>query len=298
MDEIEQLIQLVNLRALDIGARGGIPDTWNNTAIPLKVTRFDMEGCNIYKSKNKLITEKYMPMILSGKSGWRSMYILKGESGSSLFKPNQKWEKFWIKGYTEISRIENVKTKAIRDLDLSSFQLVKADIQGAELEVFEGIGEEKWNDLVGIEVEVSFCDTYENICLFPDIHTYLESKDFSLIGLRPSYRFLKSSGSQLPKYKLMYGNIADHTIMGKTNQADCLYLKITNLESYGISQIVRYLNICTIYRYADGIELMRISANKRIRENTLTKLCDYFSEQLRENIKNEVAGIHCGATGF
>ncbi len=298
MDDIEKLVRTVKLTALDIGARGGIPDTWNMTAIPMSVTRFDMEECSIYKSNNALITEEYKPVILSGNSGPRNMYILKGESGSSLYKPNRKWELFWVDGYTEISKVEKVETKAIRDLKLCNFQLIKADIQGAELEVFEGIEEEKWNNIIGIEVEASFCDTYEDICLFPEVHTYLQGRDFSLIGLRPSYRFLRCSKSQQAKYKLDYGDVPNHTIMGKTNQADCLYLKISKLEEYGISQVIRYLNICTIYRYTDGIELMRLSRNKRVKESDLNKLCDYFCMKLRQNIRYEVAGIHCGATGF
>ena len=69
MDEILQNISQIEIEALDIGARGAIPDTWNDTLIPLKATRFDMQGCNVYISSNNLITEKYLPIILSGKSG-------------------------------------------------------------------------------------------------------------------------------------------------------------------------------------------------------------------------------------
>ena len=64
------------------------------------------------------------------------MYILKGESGSSLYKPNEKWKKFWVEGYSEVNRIEEVDTRTIKDLNLPKFHMIKADIQGAELEVF------------------------------------------------------------------------------------------------------------------------------------------------------------------
>lgn len=298
MDKILQNIRQIKIEALDIGARGAVPDTWNDTLIPIKATRFDMQECNVYTSSNKLISEKYLPIILSGKSGKRKMHILKGESGSSLYKPNQKWRKFWVEGYSEVNRIEEVDTRAIEDLNLARFHMIKADIQGAELEVFQGIAPEKWNDVIGVEVEASFWDSYEDICLFPDIHSYLESKGFVLIGLRPSYSFLMNGEGQIANHKKRYGNIEKHTFMGKTSQADCFYLKIWELEKYGISKIVRHLNICMMYRYPDGIELMRKSGNKRTDKKTLAGLCELFSSELEKNIKYKVAGIHCGPTGF
>ena len=107
-----------------------------------------------------------------------------------------------------------------------------------------------------------------------------------------------NSEEKIANYKKRYGNVEKHTFMGKTSQADCFYLKIWELEKYGISKIVRHLNVCMIYRYPDGIELMRKSGNKRIDNETLTRLCDIFSRKLEENIKHKVVGIHCGPTGF
>jgi len=292
MNSFSSVLDSVEMLALDMGARGGAPDTWQFTAIPMRAIRFDIEGCEISRSNNQKLIEEFRPIILSGCSGPRKMYILNGRSGSSLFKPNAEWIDYWVDGYSEIVNEIEVDTFSVADLGLQEFHLIKADIQGAELEVFKGIPQNRWDKVLAVEVESSFCEGYEGICLFPEVHNFMTQQGFTLMGLRPSYRFLSDQNSRLPLLNSKFGRPAPFTFMGQTNQADCFYLKIHNFSAFSISDIVRYLNICLMYRFPDGIELLRRFAWERIPGEYVCRISMYFEALLKEVASISILGIH------
>jgi FkbM family methyltransferase len=62
--------------------------------------------------------------------------------------------------------------------------LLKADVQGFELEVFRG-SERTFERVELVEVELSLVPLYGGAPLFPEVHEHLRERGFALVGLEP-----------------------------------------------------------------------------------------------------------------
>ena len=70
-----------------------------------------------------------------------------------------------------------VQTHRLDDLDIDEFDLLKIDIQGAELMVFQH-GRERLRNAVAVQTEVSFVPLYRDQPTFGDVDRELRSQGF------------------------------------------------------------------------------------------------------------------------
>jgi hypothetical protein len=68
-----------------------------------------------------------------------------------------------------------------------AIDLMKIDVQGAELAVFRG-AQDTLRKARMIWTEVSFRPIYEGSASFSDIHSYLNQSDFILLWISPGFR--------------------------------------------------------------------------------------------------------------
>ena len=71
----------------------------------------------------------------------------------------------------------DVQTHRLDDLDIDDFDLLKIDIQGAELMVFQH-GRERLRNAVAVQTEVSFVPLYRDQPTFGDVDRELRSQGF------------------------------------------------------------------------------------------------------------------------
>lgn len=123
----------------------------------------------------------------------------------SLFRPNTPvLESFEQLGeVVALKAMHPVKTVRLADLpEAADIDMIKIDVQGAELTVFEGAGE-RLNDVLVIWTEVEFIPLYENQPLFRDIDAFLTNKGFLLHSFDgiASRRFkpFVNAGGRLPR---------------------------------------------------------------------------------------------------
>jgi len=101
---------------------------------------------------------------------------------SSLYRPNDAWlECFHNLEVSYLRDTTEVETMSIDDFTTEAgiprVDFVKIDIQGAELDAFQG-GAESLEDCLAIVTEVEFLELYENQPLFGDVDRELRSQGF------------------------------------------------------------------------------------------------------------------------
>ena len=137
----------------------------------------------------------YYPYALGKANEKRKLYITQNPMCTSLYKPNEKllklynnFDSAYLKKETEIETISLdyfVDQNNIGDIDF-----IKIDVQGAELDVFQG-GKKSLSNVLKIVCEVEFVPHYENQPLFGDVCNYLNQYDLMF------NKFLKLSGRTL-----------------------------------------------------------------------------------------------------
>jgi FkbM family methyltransferase len=119
---------------------------------------------------------------LSSSEGTAQFHVADRADSSSLLKPGKGQERAF--GVREARTIE-VPVKRLDDcVDINSLAhpiLLKVDVQGGELGVFQGC--DPLAEVDFIYVELSFVELYEGQPLFQDVSEYLAGRGFTIAGV-------------------------------------------------------------------------------------------------------------------
>jgi FkbM family methyltransferase len=130
---------------------------------------------NTYKDNCTIFTE----FLFDGSE--QTLYIASEASGmSSLLKPNQNALNFFngFNQFGKIERTQRIQTKKLDDLtEIKGIDLLKMDIQGAELTVLKN-AKEKLKDCLAVQLEVSYITLYENQPCFGDIDLWMRKQGY------------------------------------------------------------------------------------------------------------------------
>ena len=125
---------------------------------------------------------EYYPHALGEKNERKKLYITQHPMCTSLYKPNEKLirlynnlEVAYLKKETETETI-TLDTFADK-YNINDVDFIKADVQGAELDIFKG-GKNVLKNVIKIICEVEFLPIYEKQPLFGDICNFLNQNDF------------------------------------------------------------------------------------------------------------------------
>jgi FkbM family methyltransferase len=120
---------------------------------------------------------KYYPYALGKANEKRKLYITQHPMCSSLYKPNETFNKLYnnleVTNLKDEIEIDTITLDYFIDKhDIGNIDFIKIDVQGAELDIFKGASNALKN-VLNIVCEVEFIDIYENQPLFGDICNYL-----------------------------------------------------------------------------------------------------------------------------
>lgn len=182
----------------DVGSAGGIPEVYRILSSHglAKLVLFDpqedwrsqlpaaeYEGCDVVGVK----------AALAGASGTRSLHITAAPGCSSLLQPNFEFlNRFPVKEWFTVTKVERLEVlsfaDAKRQFNLTVPDIVKLDVQGAEVEVLNGFGASL--DEVGfLELEVCLERMYLGQPTLPEVYEFMRAKDFVLRDLQPQGPF-------------------------------------------------------------------------------------------------------------
>jgi FkbM family methyltransferase len=153
---------------VDVGSAGGMQPHWRAFEGLVDFYCFEPHRESFEKLTASFAAhpshEKFhvIPVGLSGKGGERTLYVLNSPTGSSLHpirigsefvSPNDEYI-FPVRETTVQTRClaEVLDEAAVKTVDI-----IKLDVQGAELEILEGMGAPRRRNLLLAEVEVNIC---------------------------------------------------------------------------------------------------------------------------------------------
>lgn len=193
MFAIKSLIpSLPKIKIVDVGAmthgEGTEPYYPLLKAVPCEVIGFEPVDAEFKKlDQVKKEGRRYLPYFI-GDGSEQTFHECNFPMTSSLFEPNSALlEKFQhLEELTRVTRKQPVQTKRLDDIpQIEGTDLLKVDVQGAELMVFQGAVETLKKVLV-IHTEVEFVPMYKRQPLFSDIDDFLRSNGFQFHRLATS----------------------------------------------------------------------------------------------------------------
>jgi FkbM family methyltransferase len=122
--------------------------------------------------------ERYLPHVV-GDGHMHRLKITRAEGMTSLLTPDVNQLRLFtaFPAWGSVVEEVDVQTHRLDDLDIDEFDLLKIDIQGAELMVFQH-GRERLRNAVAVQTEVSFVPLYRDQPTFGDVDRELRSQGF------------------------------------------------------------------------------------------------------------------------
>lgn len=276
----------------DIGARGG-PSKLLNVIAPLtKIIAFEPaieehpNIINTFKNQNFRKFEIHNTAI-SGKTEERAFYQTKNPNCSSLYEVLESFKtSYGGEGY-ELVKKSSMKTKSLNDICKENdyrFDILKIDVQGAELEILKGASKVINPFMSAIILEVSFLQSYENQCSFGDINSFLRDNCYQFVGLLDA---TQKSTKSINKYNELGRE--------RLFEADALFIKDLNkVNKYSTRTILGVIMACIITEFFDlAIEIsskfLEIEESKKINSFIKEEAKSRF-KKIENKIKSKILG--------
>jgi FkbM family methyltransferase len=262
---------ILEIGALPLGAKEGFHGLLE--AFPgSRVIAFevDPELCeNLNKKAPKGL--KYYPVALGRAEERRRFYQTVHPMCSSLYKPNEKllgrYNNLEVAMLKSTGSLDTVSLDYfVRKNDIESVDFIKIDIQGAELEVFEG-GVSTLKKTLAVVSEVEFVPLYEGQPLFGDVCGFLSAQGILF------HKFLGLAGRTLKPVVLQNNpNFATQHLW-----SDAMYLRDI-FQPVGLTsrQLLKYAIISNMYNSLDVALFCVLEYDKREKTHIAEK---YFGVQ-------------------
>jgi len=153
---------------VDVGSAGGMQPHWRAFEGLVDFYCFEPHAESFEKLTASFAahpsSEKFhvIPTGLSGSGGDRTLYMLNAPTGSSLYPINGDSEYVSPDDpYIYPIREARIQTRCLADVlneaAVENVDIIKLDVQGAELEILEGLGSARRESLLLAEAEVNIC---------------------------------------------------------------------------------------------------------------------------------------------
>lgn len=221
----KRLLGNAPVQILDVGARGGLHARWTPFADVLDVVGFEPDPDEFQRlaaGARNGGRRRYLPYALGAAHERLNFHVCASPGCSSLYRPNDEF----VARFSDANRTR-MSVKSIEQFDVVPLDEVaarehlqpdalKADVQGAELDVLRG-GASTLRHFKLIELEVEFNYQYKEQPLFSDIDLFLRNHGFALLGLRRSFwrhresvdRGKSADGGHLVHGDVLYYNAAE-----------------------------------------------------------------------------------------
>lgn len=205
LDNIHITIAQIGSRKLS-GADDYSSQSWGIFAPNLTIYGFeaDADECKRMnqnlKERNIRHQEKHIPIALSNTQGKSQLYVTKEKMCSSLYEPNHSYvSRFpnFLPEFLTLDYISEIETTTLDSFCASelvdSIDFLQVDVQGAELNIFQGAQQIIKNSTLAIQTEVEFAPIYKNQPLFADVDNHLRQQGFFLQGFKGLHCISKKS---------------------------------------------------------------------------------------------------------
>lgn len=263
---LERLLGDQRLIIADAGAAYGLPAHLQLLAPVSLLCLFEPHPTRAEELRQLLgVDARVFQTALSRQGGARTLYVTNVPTGSSLLRPGSDAAlRLTEQAYFFPVEEQRVHTRRLEDVldegGIPRLDFLKADVQGAELEILQGLGASRGRTLLGAELEVGFPGGYIGQPGFGDIDQFLRDLGLELLDVRLAriHRFV--SGSYRYLSENVFGVHADSASLSKRVwEADVLYcVKPTILLESGDALGVRRLAVlyCAYGFYTEAYHLL------------------------------------------
>lgn len=205
LDNIHITIAQIGSRKIS-GADDYSSQSWGIFAPNLTIYGFeaDADECKRMnqnlKERNIRHQEKHIPIALSNIQGKSQLYVTKEKMCSSLYEPNHSYVSRFRNFLPEFLTLDYVSEIETTTLDsfcaselIDTIDFLQVDVQGAELNIFQGAQQIIKNSTLAIQTEVEFAPIYKNQPLFADVDNHLRQQGFFLQGFKGLHCISKKS---------------------------------------------------------------------------------------------------------
>jgi FkbM family methyltransferase len=184
------------LSLLDVGARGGMQWPWDCASRDLldvvMVEPDPVEAARLQQQCQREGRGVVIPTALWSEATTLRLNINRSPGTSSVLRANMALlEQFPNVDRFRTDRVVELPAQTIDGLvstgQMPSVDFAKIDVQGAELAVLQGGGDHFGGHLVGLEVEVEFCELYTGQPLFADVLAYVRTLGLEMWDIRKTY---------------------------------------------------------------------------------------------------------------
>ena len=259
--QFHALAEAAPFTVYDIGARGGEKDDFDRISKAIDLVLFEPEPAafaalqSTPNSAYRSVTPKNIALGRGTDTVCLNVCASPGCS-SGLTPLGERAAPFGRAEYYDVTQVVEVPVRGIDDLiasnDLVPAHFVKIDIQGMELDVFEGGAALLSNHTLGIRTEVNFLPMYEGLPLWGDLDTALRRFGFQPMRFIEFHEWRRKTRKKYPKIDRSIDLPAGR---GQMVHADVLYLKPPELfdgtTPDGALQLARLALLAACYGHFD-----------------------------------------------
>lgn len=248
------LIESLDLRVVDIGARGGmdhgfLPAAWATTAIGFEP---EPEECRILNQRppSPWRSARFVPTAIGGTDGTAMLHLPIHNVGASLLPHNPAMiPRFGHHALHETHRQLPVPTltldRACVDFGLGAPDYLKIDVEGAEHDILAN-GTEALAGCSAVMVETSFLEQRRGQPRTHEVVSLMLEQGFVLADIRDIHRWRRRPLAVHP-------HLAQSTVpysRGIAAQCDLLFLR-EHADSSGIDAMLRLFVVAAVLGYFD-----------------------------------------------
>lgn len=260
------------------------------------------------------------PCALSKTGGLSTLYVTNQPTGSSLLRPREDHpDEIGDLNYFYPLKEVTIQTRTLRSIvEESGGQIVdfaKLDVQGAELDILVGLGNEYVGKMTGVELEIGMPGAYVNQPSYSEIDSFLRSNGLELFDIKPArcHRGLNGNYDYYP-VDVFGVHPSSPTIAKRVWEIDAVYFRkpqklledkdilgIRRLASmycvYGFFQEAVHLTEQSVSSGVMGLDQSRVLREKILGWHRHVEYCPLYSPMLYSMLlraKKLMRRVFCG----